>query len=82
MSEALTLESAEAFAERACDETDWDAQEAVPLVLARDNAVRLALLDEIEETMAGFFKRNPQHAWSRVLPGSIREMRTKYTVKP
>lgn len=51
-------------------------------VEARDAAVRLALLDEIESAMFGFFKRNPDHAFTAVLPMTIRELRIKYTRTP
>lgn len=60
----------------------FEEYRCIAWIEARDAAVRLALLDEIESAMFGFFKRNPDHAFTAVLPMTIRELRIKYTRTP
>lgn len=74
------METAEQFARRigSDPEMEWSITPLIAAIEADRNATRLALLDELEAHMLGFFKRNPDHSWTHALPLTFRELQDKY----
>lgn len=75
------METAEQFAMRMVGD-HWRGRgfgDLAALIKADRASAKVAVLLELQGLLMGFYKRNPDHVWTRTVPASIESLMAKYT---